>query len=143
MATSMVVQSGSSPESAGKIARKSGSSVYDIVTERILTELEMGEVPWHKPWRCLPPANLVRKKTNRGSNFFLLSLAGYGSQYWLTFRQAQALGGTVRKGEHGTKIVFWKFDRLRNRSARRRDGETHVRFPPVLHRVQPRADRRA
>jgi quercetin dioxygenase-like cupin family protein len=37
---------------------------------------------------------------------FLLALAGYGSQYWLTYRQAQALGGNVRRGEHGTKIVF-------------------------------------
>jgi N-terminal domain of anti-restriction factor ArdC len=60
-----------------------------------------------KPWRFLPPVNLVSKKTYRGINFFLLSLAGYGSQYWLTNRQAQALGGNVRKGEHGTRIVFW------------------------------------
>jgi antirestriction protein ArdC len=81
----MVVQSGNSPENVGKIAGKSGSSVYDIVTERILAELEKGEVPWRKPWRSLPPANLVSKKPYRGINFFLLSLAGYGAQYWLTF----------------------------------------------------------
>jgi hypothetical protein len=127
--TSMVVQSGNSPESAGKIAGKSGSSVYDIVTERILAELEKGEVPWRKPWRSLPPANLVSKKTYRGINFFLLSLAGYGSQYWLTFRQAQALGGNVRKGERGTKIVFWKFDRYETEAP---DGETEKRKSAFL-----------
>ena len=55
----------------------------------------------------LPPANLISKKPYRGINTFLLALAGYGSQYWLTYRQAQALGGNVRKGEHGTKIIFW------------------------------------
>ncbi len=107
MATSIAVQwSGDSLENHAKIAGKFHSSVYDIATERILVELEKGVVPWRKPWRTLPPANLVSKKTYRGINFFLLSLAGYGSQYWLTYRQAQALGGNVRKGEHGTKIVF-------------------------------------
>jgi N-terminal domain of anti-restriction factor ArdC len=37
---------------------KPHASVYDIVTERILAELEKGQVPWRKPWRTLPPANL-------------------------------------------------------------------------------------
>jgi antirestriction protein ArdC len=35
------------------------ASVYDIVPERILAELEKGEIPWRKPWRTLPPANLI------------------------------------------------------------------------------------
>jgi antirestriction protein ArdC len=116
VATSIAIQSGDSPEIPGKIAGKSHGSVYDIVTERILAELEKGEVPW----RTLPPANLVSKKHYRGINFFLLALAGYGSQFWLTYRQALALGGNVRKGEHGTKIVFWKFDKYETETA---DGE--------------------
>jgi len=81
-------------------------------------------VPWRKPWRTLPPANLISKKPYRGINLFLLALAGYGSQYWLTYRQAQALGGNVRKGEHGTKIVFWKFDKYETETA---DGEADER----------------
>jgi antirestriction protein ArdC len=121
MATASVVQCVGSPAPHNADCPRSRSSVYDIVTERILTELEKGEVPWRKPWRTLPPANLVSKKHYRGINFFLLSLAGYGSQYWLTYRQAQALGGNVRKGEHGTKIVFWKFDKYETETA---DGET-------------------
>src|SRR5229473_191153 len=87
------------------------ASVYEIITGQILAELEKGEVPWRKPWRTLPPANLISKKPYRGINVFLLALVGYGSQYWLTYRQALALGGNVRRGEHGTKIVFWKFDK--------------------------------
>jgi len=86
------------------------ASVYEIITNQILAELERGCVPWRKPWRTLPPANLVTKKPYRGINVFLLALQGYGSQFWLTFNQAKQLGGNVRKGEHGTKIVFWKFD---------------------------------
>jgi antirestriction protein ArdC len=96
------------------------ATVYDIITARILAELEKGQVPWRKPWRTLPPANLISKKPYRGINMFLLALGGYGSQYWLTYRQAQALGGNVRKGENGTKIVFWKFDKYETETA---DGE--------------------
>ena len=108
---------------------KPRASVYDIVTERILAELEKGQVPWRKPWRTLPPANLISKKPYRGINMFLLALAGYGSQYWLTYRQAQALGGNVRKGEHGTKIVFWKFDKYETETA---DGEAEERTSAFL-----------
>jgi antirestriction protein ArdC len=48
----------------------------------------------------------------RGVNVFLLAMAGlaggHASAYWVTYRQAQALGGQVRKGEKGTLVVFWK-----------------------------------
>jgi antirestriction protein ArdC len=108
---------------------KPHASVYDIVTSRILAELEKGQVPWRKPWRTLPPANLVSKKPYRGINVFLLALAGYGSQYWLTYRQALALGGNVRKGEHGTKIVFWKFDKYESETV---DGEPEERKSAFL-----------
>jgi antirestriction protein ArdC len=129
MATASVVQCVDSPAAQKADSPHPKLSVYDIVTERILAELEKGEVPWRKPWRTLPPANLVSKKPYRGINFFLLSLAGYGSQYWLTYRQAQALGGNVRKGEHGTKIVFWKFDKYETETA---DGETEERKSAFL-----------
>jgi antirestriction protein ArdC len=109
VATAIVSHAVCSAVCPGVDSTRPRASVYDIVTERILAELEKGQVPWRKPWRCLPPANLISKKPYRGINMFLLALAGYGSQYWLTYRQAQALGGNVRKGEHGTKIIFWKF----------------------------------
>src|SRR6201987_1671271 len=130
MAMPIVSQSVCSSAIPALTQSKPHASVYEIVTERILAELENGQVPWRKPWRTLPPANLVSKKPYRGINTFLLALAGYGSQYWLTYRQAQALGGNVRKGEHGTKIVFWKFDKYETETA---DGETEERksaFPP-------------
>ena len=102
-------------------AAKPHASVYEIITSRIVEELEKGVVPWRKPWRTLPPVNLISKKPYRGINVFLLALQGYGSQYWLTFNQAKQLGGNVRKGEHGTKIVFWKFDTYETETT---DGET-------------------
>jgi len=85
-------------------------STYEIVTEAIIKQLESGVAPWRKPWRTGMPVNLVSKKEYRGINVFLLGFQGYGSRYWLTFHQAQTLGGNVKKGEHGSKVVFWKID---------------------------------
>ena len=45
----------------------------------------------------------------RGINVFLLGCQGFSSPYWLTFKQAKALGGSVRKGERATPVVFWKW----------------------------------
>jgi antirestriction protein ArdC len=109
--------------------RRPRLSVYEIVTELVIKELESGVAPWHKPWRSPPPSNLISKKPYRGINVFLLALTGYGSEYWLTCRHAQALGGNIRKGEHGTRIVFWKFGTFRTETA---DGETEERKSAVL-----------
>lgn len=86
-------------------------TTYEIVTERIVNLLEQGVIPWRRPWSAGgAPRNLVSKKVYRGVNFFLLSATKYVSPYWLTFRQANELGGTVRKGEHGQIVIFWKVD---------------------------------
>jgi antirestriction protein ArdC len=84
-------------------------TAYEIVTESIIKQLESGVAPWRKPWRTEMPANLISKKEYRGINLFLLAVLGYGSRFWLTYRQARALGGNVRKGQHGSQVVFWKF----------------------------------
>lgn len=83
-------------------------TVYDWVTEKIVAQLEAGVIPWQKPWTSQWPMNLITKKPYRGLNVFLLSVAGYASPYWLTFNQVRAKKGHVRKGEHGTMVVFWK-----------------------------------
>jgi antirestriction protein ArdC len=54
-------------------------SVYQIVTEQIIQQLESGVAPWRKPWRTEPPCNLVTGHQYRGINPFLLAPQGYGS----------------------------------------------------------------
>ena len=83
---------------------------YDRITERIVSLLEQGTVPWHKPWQVATglPRNLVTSKPYSGINTFLLMSMGYESPHWLTFRQAIQLGGTVKKGEKSCPVVFWK-----------------------------------
>jgi antirestriction protein ArdC len=86
-------------------------NTYEIVTERIISLLERGVIPWRRPWAATGlPRNLVSKKTYRGINSFLLGATKYVSPYWLTFKQANQLGGAVRKGEHGEIVVFWKIE---------------------------------
>jgi antirestriction protein ArdC len=85
------------------------NEVYASITRRIVTLLEQGTVPWHKPWKVTTglPRNFVTKKPYRGINVFLLTALGYESPHWLTFRQALELGGCVRKGERSSRILFW------------------------------------
>jgi antirestriction protein ArdC len=87
---------------------------YERITERIVSLLEQGTVPWHKPWTVKTglPRNLISKKPYRGINVFLLMAMSYESPHWLTFRQAIQLGGNVMKGEKSCPVVFWK--RMKN-----------------------------
>ncbi len=88
-------------------------NVYEIVTEKIISLLEQGVVPWRRPWTSTGlPRNLVSKRPYRGINHFLLSASKYVSPFWLTIRQANELGGHVRKGEESTIVVFWKVEDL-------------------------------
>src|SRR5258708_5746461 len=87
------------------------TDTYQIVTDRIIAKLEAGTIPW-KHFASSPlaePKNLVSKKTYRGINHFLLNGSKYGSEFWLTYKQAQDLGGNVKKGEKSQFVVFWKF----------------------------------
>jgi antirestriction protein ArdC len=84
-------------------------NVYDIITERIMTKLEQGVVPWHKPWEQGIPRNLATRKPYRGVNVFLTASAGFASPYWLTLKQTNERGGSIRKGETGTPVIFWKW----------------------------------
>ena len=88
------------------------ADVYEIITDRIVQQLENGVIPWHKPWKAGAhgwPKNLVSKKDYRGINVFLLSCTPYELPYWLSFKQAKDLGGHVKKGERSTVVVFWKW----------------------------------
>jgi len=85
-------------------------STYEQVTNRIIALLEAGTVPWQKPWKVMTgmPRNLVSKRPYRGINLLMLMASDFESPFWLTFRQANELGGHIRKGEKATPVVFWK-----------------------------------
>jgi antirestriction protein ArdC len=86
------------------------NDAYQVITDRIIAQLEKGVVPWQKPWQGgeQMPRNLVSGREYRGVNVFLLHAMCYESPFWLTYKQASALGGHVKKGEHACPVVFWK-----------------------------------
>jgi antirestriction protein ArdC len=90
--------------------------LYQGVTNQIIAMLDKGVVPWRSPIlgqaSAGHPKNLITEKPYRGVNVFLLAFTawskGYGSSCWLTFNQAKSLGGTIRKGEKSSTVIFWK-----------------------------------
>ena len=82
-------------------------SVYEIVTDRIISIMEKGIVPWNKPAHQIPATNLISKKVYKGVNTMLLGFGAYSSPYWLSFKQAKDLGGYVNAGEKGHIAIFW------------------------------------
>jgi antirestriction protein ArdC len=93
------------------------ASLYDEITGKIISELEAGRVPWVQPWGTAAakaplamPKNAATGRQYSGINILILWGAviehGFPGQSWLTFRQALALGSNVRKGEHGTTVVY-------------------------------------
>lgn len=81
-------------------------NVYEMVTDRIIEQLEQNIIPWEKPWSgTLDGAfNRVSKKPYSILNQMLLSKSGE----YASFKQWQELGGRIRKGEKSEIIVFWK-----------------------------------
>jgi antirestriction protein ArdC len=118
-------------------------SLYAEVTSRVIAELEQGRLPWVQPWDaaacgCAMPANAVSGRRYSGINVLILWAAvvegGYGSQRWLTFRQAQAAGGHVRKGEKGTVVCYADRFMPRAEEERARDEDREARQIAFLKR---------
>jgi antirestriction protein ArdC len=108
-------------------------NVYEVITARIIHQLESGTAPWQKPWRVNGrkgiPRNLVSGREYRGINIWMLLTSGFSSPYWLTYRQARELNGHVRNGEKGLPVVYWKFGKREVQ-----DGDEVVEKSSVLCR---------
>lgn len=81
-------------------------NVYEIVTERILAELEKGKIPWEKPW--IGGIDCPIKHTT-GEPYSILNqiLLGEPGEY-LTLNQCNKEGGRIKKGVKAKLVVFWK-----------------------------------
>ena len=89
------------------------STIYQEVTNSIIEQLENGAAPWIKPWSADSTAdkNIVSQKPYAGINRLILGMSAMSQSFntpvWGSFKQWQALGASVRKGEKGTKIIFY------------------------------------
>ena len=90
--------------------------IYARTTNHIVAELEKGVRPWMKPWSGDHAAGRISRPLRangipyRGINVVMLwseaMSKGFAASIWMTFEQAKALGGHVRKGEHGSFVVY-------------------------------------
>jgi len=88
-------------------------TIYSEITQSIIEQLENGAAPWIKPWKADSSAdkNLVSQKPYQGINRLLLGMSsmvkGFSVPVWASYKQWEAIGANVKKGEKGTKIVFY------------------------------------
>ncbi len=90
--------------------------VYSRITDKIVSDLEQGVRPWLKPWNAEHAAGRITRPLRHngqpysGINTVMLwseaMEQGYSAPIWMTFRQSRELGGHVRKGEHGSLVVY-------------------------------------
>ena len=90
--------------------------VQTRVTQQIIEKLEAGVRPWFKPWNAEHAAGRITRplrhngENYHGVNILMLwmsaELQGFVCPYWMTFQQAKELGGFVKKGEHGSPVVY-------------------------------------
>ena len=104
-----------------------GKSVYEMVTERIIVQLEQGIIPWEKPWSGIRSGayNRISKKSYSLINQMMLLHKGE----YATFKQWQQLGGHVRKSAKSENVVFWKIQPVEDI---KEDGTKEVKQIPLL-----------
>jgi len=113
----------------------SNEKIYAKTAQQVLEFIEQAQtLPWQKPWTGeMWPMNLHTRKRYNGVNVLRLLMQPYGSRWWVSFKQAMALGGSVKKGEQSTAyVVFSKSSTV----TVEKDGEEHEKSFWLL-RVSP------
>ena len=101
------------------------ASVYEMVTARIIEQLEQGIIPWHKPWTGT--AGAWSRSTGRPYSLLNQWLMPAGE--YATFNQIKKEGGKVKKGEHGYPLTFFKSTPIKET---RENGEEVIKNVPLL-----------
>lgn len=101
-------------------------NVYEMVTDRIIEELEKGVIPWKKPWKSISNGayNRVSKKPYSLLNQLMLK----HEEKYATFKQWQEMCGKIKKGAKSEFVVFWKMLSVEEE----KDGATITKTIPML-----------
>lgn len=102
-------------------AKPTREQICKQVTDTIIAKLKEGTVPWRKPWKVSAGMDglqysLSTKKPYRGMNQILLGLSEYDCQWWATPKLVAKKGGTIRKGEQPTYVLFMQFPSVIDRN---------------------------
>ena len=102
-------------------------SVYEMITARIIEQLENGVIPWQKPWSGTH-SGAYNRISNRPYSLLNQLLLKHGGEY-ATFKQWSGLGGKIRKGEKSEIVTFWKIQQIEEINE---DGEKTIKQLPLL-----------
>lgn len=114
---------------------KASNNVYQIITDKVLSAIENGVAPWHCPWSTADGAvSHVNGKRYSFVNQLLLAMQsqanGCENKEWLTFNQIKAAGGSIKKGEKGSYVVFWTM--VEKTKEDPETGENNITRFPIL-----------
>lgn len=92
------------------------TDIYQTVTNNIIEAIEAGQTAdkYQAPWSgvSVMPENVASGNLYRGVNVISLwvhqAVSGFDSGVWGTYKQWKEQGAQVKKGEKGTRVVFWK-----------------------------------
>lgn len=95
------------------LSKPAKADVYEQITAAVIAAIDEGTTTFQMPGHTLfNLINAANQKLYRGINILMLWAAAhkhnYSSNEWATYRQWNALGAEVRKGERSTLVVFWK-----------------------------------
>lgn len=89
--------------------KNTSPDMYEVITNRIIEQLEKGTLPWRKTWSSYGLAkNYVSGKTYKGINMLMMNFfSPHSIPYYLTYKQAQELGGNVKKGAKAEQVIYF------------------------------------
>lgn len=102
-------------------------SVYEMVTDKIIKQLEAGVIPWKKPWSGIN-SGAINRITRKPYSLLNQLLLIHNGEY-ATFKQWESLGGHVKKGEKAEQVTFWKILPVKDE-----DDPKVIRNIPILRR---------
>jgi len=110
-------------------------NVFQLVTERIIAQMQQGIIPWHRPWRSGSGSNpkdaAISYETGRPYSILNQMLVGAAGEY-ISFSQIQKHGGRIRRGEKSRMVVFWTQLVREDRDRRDAEGKPETVVIPFL-----------
>ena len=107
-----------------------GIDVYAMVTDRILSTMGKGIIPWKKPWKGGDARFAISHVTGKRYSLLNQLYLGLRPGEYLTFKQIQKENGRVRKGEKSSIVVYWNF--IKATQTDKETGEEVAKMIPML-----------
>ena len=111
------------------------NKLREQLAESFIASLKEDQLPWHAMWNQMRPENAITGKRYKGINTFWLSLIadmkGYEDNRWCTYKQAEAKGWHVKKGEKSAPIEYWRlYDKLQKKYIEQREASQIIAADP-------------